>query len=157
MKEYSTYRIECEILEVLKQKITESKTVSHKYIAGDCFEFDNFMLEFCYNSSSIILRYKYVKSKDKSIKQITKNGIEYQRSGNSIVILSMNGFAGAGNAGCTTKWKKKWENAFGELLDVAQERLKKEKEKVKNNAEYEMEMKKQRRNAILTLIEVKQL
>ena len=157
MKEYRMYRIECEILEVLKQKIKESKTVSYRYEAGDVFEFDNFTLEFFYGSSSVILRYKSVKNKYKSVKQITKDGIEYERAGNPIQILSMNGFAGAGNAGCTTKWKKKWENDSNDLLDAAQERLKKEKEKVKNAAEYEAEMKKQRRNAILTLIEVKHL
>lgn len=168
MKQNNLYEIECEILEVLKQKIKESKTISYDSRIGDTFKLDNFVISFSSTfgwGKTLSVYYKNFQQTLGTRKVFKEDlytaGIEpyyvKEKVRERVDILRMKGFTASGMDKDTSDWKAKWNKAYDELLDVALKRLDLEKQRNRNATAYAEEIKKQKRNAINTLIEVKHL
>lgn len=169
MKQNKLYEIECEILEVLKQKIRDSKTISYDDRMGDTFELDNFVISF-YSTFDCekTMRVYYKKASKQTVgtrsvfdedkyKEGTKPYYIRQKIRKRVYLLYMKGFAASGLDKDTSDWKAKWDKAYDDLLDVALKRLDLEKQCKQNAVAYAEEIKRQKRNAINTLIEVRHL
>ena len=168
MKQNNLYEIECETLELLKQKIRKSQTISYDSRIGDTFKLDDFVISFSSTFGCDKTLHVYYEEFQQTLGERSifkedryKAGVKpyciQQKIRKRVDILCMKGFVASGLDKDTSEWKAKWDKAYDELLGVALKRLDLEKQRKRNAAAYAEEIKRQKRNAINTLIEVKHL